>query len=404
MSSCEIPAPETTGCSIVHVLLGSEGGGIITAIRQFSPMLIKAGWDMRFVVLGASSKAVSMLQDAGLNAVVLNASKRDRLPKLLSELESCPQVVLHTHNPAAHMLSLKAKRAIGCGTVRTIHADMFEEMRGNLPGWKIMIWKYLMAKAWRQTDIVTAVSPHLIDLLPGSIHDRKKIIVMPNGFDPATIEANTDTMPKEIDDWLNMPNSASGQEIDTKLVLSMGRLVPVKNYRLLLSAFAKVVQVIPEAKLLLAGSGPLLSDLESQRADLGLDDCVMFLSWVDQIAPLLKRASVVAISSHSECCPMLVLEAMSASTPCVATAVGGIPAMVTDGETACLVPSGDTDALASAIFDMLKNEKLADTIGAAGRAHLDDLFGLPLVARRHAAIYNAVIRGDAITEVEVLQS
>src|SRR5690606_21310588 len=122
---------------------------------------------------------------------------------------------------------------------------------------------------------------------------------------------------------------------------------------------------------------------------LGLRDRVMMLPWVDRVAPLLKRASAVAISSHSECCPMLVFEAMAARKPLVATRVGGIPALVEHGESALLVEPDQPEALAGALVEVLSNPAHAARLGMAGRARLEAEFTTALTARRLAMAYNA---------------
>jgi len=376
-----VPPPDRADAVVTQLLLGSEGGGIVTAIRHWAPALIEAGWRLEFILL-AEDKAASMLRDAGLSAEVVEVGKVGRFTRLPARLADRGTSIIHVHNPSAHLVGDRAARKIGARLMRTVHADMLEEMRGSLPGWKIALWKALMSRALRSADCTASVSPHLVDRLPGMDSSwRDDVVVLPNGYDPGAIERDTHDLPEGLDPWLG----------DRPMILSMGRLVAVKNYARLLEAFARVVESVPEARLVLAGSGPQREMLESRRDELGLGASVRMHSWVDHVAPLLRRADVVAISSRSECCPMLVLEAMATETPLVATAVGGIPHMVDDGETGRLVPSDDAAALGAAIVEILGRADRGAALGRAGRSALDRRFHHRVAARRHAEIYNTLL-------------
>lgn len=382
-TSPEVLPPVRSDRTVVQLLLGSEGGGIVTAINHWAPTMVEHGWNIRFVLL-SDSKAADMLRHAGFEPRIVRVGKIGRYTSLASQIRDESPGILHVHNPSSHLIAMAAARKLGARVVRTVHADMFHEMRGTLPAWKIFIWKHLMTRALKKADVAACVSPHLIDLLPGINRlDRDSILVMPNGYDPALIEDNQAPLQDEVSSWLG----------DRPLVLSMGRLVTVKNYRNLFNAFAKVVEAVPEARLVLAGSGPLKDDLEALRRELGLEDQIKMLSWVDGVAPLLQRASIVAISSFSECCPMLVLESMAASTPLVATRVGGIPSMVEDGSTGTLVDTDDADALGDAMIAVLRDPALAERLGRAARISLDQRFSHLVAARQMASIYNALLEG-----------
>jgi glycosyltransferase involved in cell wall biosynthesis len=374
---------------VVQLLLGTEGGGIITAIRQWAPLLIEHGWDVHFVVL-SEGRAVEMLRAAGFEPTVMPLGGLRRYTCLGRLLRPMNPAILHAHNPSSHLIAIEAARRLGCRVVRTVHADMFEEMRGTLPRWKIALWRMAMGWALRRAHGLIVVSPHLLDRLPGierpadgqsGFGEYRRpggvIDVMPNGFDPREIDEDRHGLPADLSDWLGA----------SPMALSMGRLVAVKNYALLLDAWRLVVDRMPEAKLVLAGSGPQREMLERRRDELGLGDSVRMLPWVDRIAPLLHRCSVVVLSSRSECCPMLVFEAMSASRPVASTAVGGVPYLVDDGETGILVEAEDAAALAEGVLRILGDPEHGAAIGRAGRAKLEREFTHTLAAQGIARIF-----------------
>lgn len=367
-----LPKPQFEG-SVVHVLLGTEGGGIITTIRQWAPLLLAAGWDLRFAALQEST-ACAMLRAAGIEPVIIQMSKFGRFTRLSRRLAPLRPAILHTHNPAAHLMALAARRRLRASVVRTVHAEMKHEMSGTLPPWKIALWTRLMEWAFPRTDLVTIVSPHLQDLLPGG-RGSVEAMFIPNSFDPAPIERDGSELDPEIAAWLGT----------APLVLAMGRLVTVKNYPLLVGAWVAVSQQHPNARLIIAGSGPKEAELNDLVNSLGIAGCVRIQPWVAATAPLLKRASIVAISSSSECYPMLAFEAMAAGKPVVSTRLPGL--QVEDGRTAMLA-AHDPVALAQAICHLLEYPDLAMRLGNAARRDLDERFRPWDAAARIAVAYN----------------
>lgn len=373
-----IEPPRCRG-SVVQLLLGTEGGGIITAIAQWVPRLIEAGWPMHFVLL-QESKAAEMLRAVGLKTEIVRVSRLGRFTSLSRELRRFDPAIIHCHNPSAHLMGRAAAHRLGAKLVRTVHADMFHEMRGTQPAWKIWLWKRAMQRVLPRTDLLTVVSPHLIPLLPGITGSEPFLKVIPNGFDPASIDADQSPLPPNLNAWLG----------DSPVVLAMGRLVTVKNFAMLLRAWKSVAAEHPSAKLLLAGSGPQEAMLRALATELHIESSVRLIGWIDSVGPYLRRSDVVAISSRSECCPMLVFEAMAARKPIIATRVGGIPYLIEDGEEGLLVADDDASALAAAISRVLRGGTGISDLGEQGRRTLVHRFSQHVAAAELANRYNAL--------------
>ncbi len=138
--------------------------------------------------------------------------------------------------------------------------------------------------------------------------------------------------------------------------LAMGRLNKLKNYPLMLRAFKRVSEKLPTARLSIAGSGPLEAELKMLTEELNLSEKVTFLGNVTDIPTLLSQKSVLLLSSVSEACPMVILEAMASGVPTVATDVGGVPELITDN--GIVVPSENEEAFAEAMIKITENADL----------------------------------------------
>ncbi|MDB6137168.1 MAG: glycosyltransferase family 4 protein [Verrucomicrobiaceae bacterium] len=152
-----------------------------------------------------------------------------------------------------------------------------------------------------------------------------------------------------------------------KRILFVGNLLPVKNPELLLRAFAKLEA---PARLVIAGKGPLRSNLEELAALLGIDQRVQFLGpqLAPEIAAQMRRADVLCMSSLNEGLPNVVIEAMASGLPVVATDVGGIHEVIDAPWKGILVPSGDESALAHALHEMLLTPPDRARIAAYGQS------------------------------------
>jgi glycosyltransferase involved in cell wall biosynthesis len=147
-----------------------------------------------------------------------------------------------------------------------------------------------------------------------------------------------------------------------RLLGAVGRLVDVKNHALAIDAVAAV----PGAALAIVGEGPLRGALEQQASRLGIRDRVVLVGFRRDARAIIGAADGVVLSSRGEGLPLVVLEALAAGVPIVATAVRGIRDYLTDGENALLVPPDDPDALAGALRRLLADRALAERLAARG--------------------------------------
>ena len=151
-------------------------------------------------------------------------------------------------------------------------------------------------------------------------------------------------------------------------LLCVGRLIPIKGHLVLLRALAQARAGVPGLTLDVAGRGPLQPALKAYVRELALDDAVRFLGFVSPVARAIEDAAIVVVPSLGEGFGMVALEAMERARPVIASAVGGLPEIVADGETGIVVPPADADALAEAIVELARDLPRAAAMGEAGRA------------------------------------
>ncbi len=146
-----------------------------------------------------------------------------------------------------------------------------------------------------------------------------------------------------------------------QVVLAVGRLSREKAHIDLIEAFKQLSETNPElsAKLIIVGEGPERKNLEIAAHSLGISERVILAGHVSNVQPYYAIANVLANVSHSEGSPYVLLEAMAAGVPIAATAIGGVPEILKDEESALLVAQRDTPAMAAAIGRVLCDARLA---------------------------------------------
>lgn len=165
-----------------------------------------------------------------------------------------------------------------------------------------------------------------------------------------------------------------------------GRLETHKGIDVLLEALCAV----PDARLLIAGDGSQASQLRARARDLGLTQRVEFIGWVDQIEQLLERIDVFVLPSRWEALPLVLVEAMQAGVPLVATDVGSVADLVEHRTTGLLVPPEDPAALAEAVRWLLADPPRMHRIAAEAQEHARRHFSTDTMVGRYSSLYRSV--------------
>ncbi len=176
----------------------------------------------------------------------------------------------------------------------------------------------------------------------------------------------------------------------TKVIGMVGRLYPQKGHHFLLTAFAKVLEEVPDTVMLIVGDGPLRRELEAEAIQLRITPQARFLGERADVQDLLACMDVYVQSSLWEGMPNAVLEAMAAGKPVVATAVDGTTELITQGETGWLVKPSDAEALADRIVYALNNLTEAKRIGEASTQRVAADFSIDNMISSYDELYRTL--------------
>lgn len=280
--------------------------------------------------------------------------------------------VVHTHNTQAFMHGGLGK--LLARTPRLVHTDHARDFPDRL---KYHVYeRVLSALAHR----VVGVSEHTTENLARyEWIPRRKLRTIPNGIESRLFDGdvNRDAVRRSL-----------GVPTDAELLVLGARLEPQKAVHRLIQAVADLAPARPRLHAVIAGSGSLQAALEREADERGVRDRVHFAGIRLDMPAVLAASDLFVLPSDWEGLPMVILEALGARCPIVATAVGGVPSAVREGETGWLVPPDDVPRLALTIKDALDAPEERQRRAAAGRALFDRSFSAAAMSQAYERLYS----------------
>jgi glycosyltransferase involved in cell wall biosynthesis len=173
----------------------------------------------------------------------------------------------------------------------------------------------------------------------------------------------------------------------SRIIAAAGRLSPEKGFDILIEAARQLVRKESSLGFILFGDGVLREKLSRQVADAGLRGTFVLAGFRNDLDQLLPFCDLLALPSYTEGLPNVVLEAFAAGVPVVATAVGGTPEVVEDGNSGYLVPSGDPASLAARMLDTLASEQKRRKMGQRGRDRVVKDFTFAAQSRKYQKVF-----------------
>lgn len=296
------------------------------------------------------------------------------VPRVAAWLRRERPDLLHAHLPLAGVVGRLAGRWAGVPVVYTEH-----NLQERYHPWT----RRLNAWTWGLQDRVIAVSGQVADSVARSVGSRIPVQVVQNGIAVERFRPDPE-LRRRCREELGIPPGAP-------VVGTVAVFRRQKRLDRWLQAAADLRAAGSEAWFLLVGDGPLRRDLEAEAERLGLGGVTVWPGLSRDVRPHLAAMDVYSMSSSFEGLPLALLEAMAMELPVVATAVGGIPEVVVEGETGRLVPSDTPEELAGAVRSLLEDRQLRRRMGRAGRERVEERFSMTRMSREVHAVYRRAL-------------
>jgi glycosyltransferase involved in cell wall biosynthesis len=236
----------------------------------------------------------------------------------------------------------------------------------------------LLRRRYGLYDRVIAISEEIRRVLLAAGVDAGKVVCVPSAVDLRRFDHPVAH---------ELLCAALGLPRDAVVIGVVAQLIERKGHRYLLRAMPAILRAVPDARVVCFGRGPLGAAIADEARALGIGDRVVQAGFRTDLERLLGALDLVVHPATAEGLGVGLLEAAAAGRPVVASAVGGIPEIVRDGETGLLVPPRDSDAIARAVLRVLGDDTLAQRLGEAARAYVAGHHSVAAMAAGNLAVY-----------------
>ncbi len=376
---------------LLMVTTGLGLGGAEQQLVQLSLRFKQRGWQVAVVSMVPPSVYVDLLEEMGVQVYSLNMVKGFPDPRALLRLARIvrrfrPHVV-HSHMIHANLLARITRILAPVPVLISTAHNTFET--GRFFGNEASTHFVYRVTDWL-TDATSQVSREGFErYLRGRAARADKLVYIPNGVDTNRFAPNSAIRVAKRREL------ALGEE--EFVWLAVGRLEKAKDYPTLLRAFSLVIKVKQNARLLIAGKGSMLEEVERLIEELRLGERVLLLGSRGDVPELMNAADAYAMSSLWEGMPLVLLEAHASGLPIVATRVGDNVEIVREGVSGFLVPPGDVLALAGAMKRLMELTPLErKEMGLRGRRWVEERFSLDKVVEDWEALYLGLLRSKGL--------
>ncbi len=281
--------------------------------------------------------------------------------------------IVHAHTSHAHTLAFMA--AIGSNLRRLVTRRVdFTIFRNRLLPLNGIKYRFM-------ADFYIAISHKIKAVMVADGIAAERIFVVHSGIDLGRFETATDD---HLIAEFNL-------DPDTPVIINVAHLAGHKGQQFLVRSIPHVLNEIPDARFFIVGKGELMAELQTLAVSLGINRALTFTGFRKDVGAFYKLADVFVMSSVQEGLGTAVLDALALAKPVVATRAGGIPEVIKDGETGCLVEAGNPRALADGIIRMLTHRGDALKMARQGQAVVKEKFSIEAMVDNNIAVYRRLI-------------
>lgn len=363
---------------VLHVITTINRGGAENHLVELVRGQVAHGLSVAIAYLKGDGYWTAALRQAGAELTCLGLGRYGELgplQRLRSLLAGFAPDIVHAHMPPAELYARLALLFAGARTPLVISKHNDEPFyRGPGQRW---LGRWVARRATRLISISDAVNRYACANL-GQV--ASKVTTVHYGIDPAPYRAVMAEAVTALRATWDVPR-------DAWVIGTVARLAPQKALPVMLEGYARYRAIATRpSRLVLVGRGPLEAELKALAERLGIANQMVLAGFREDIPVVMKAFDCFALTSEYEGFGLVLLEAMAAARPVVATAVSAIPEVVADGETGVLCPVGDAAAVAAA-FARVEDGLLRVRLGQAGAHRAAERFTLDRMVSKTLAIY-----------------
>jgi glycosyltransferase involved in cell wall biosynthesis len=368
----------TRAMRILHVITTMDRGGAENHLVDLAVAQADRGADVAIAYLKGDGYWAQRLSTAGVRVEPLGLKRYGAIAPCIALRrlfrDYAPDLI-HAHLPPAELYTRAALLPPGSGQPLLITKHNDEPFYPG-PGHDA-VCRWVMQRACRAIAISNAVNRYSQEHV-GLATSKMRTVYY--GIDCGPFETVEASARQALHaEW--------GIENGEMVIGTVARLVPQKALHALLTAFSRYKSISQgQARLVIVGRGPLMAELKDQARRLALSGTIVWTGFREDIPAIMHAFDVFALTSAYEGFGLVLLEAMAAGRPVVATAVSAIPEIVQDGHTGLLCPPNDTEAIAAA-FLRLEDAKLRAVLGDNGRRRVREHFTLDRMTDATMAVY-----------------
>ncbi|HPM42617.1 MAG TPA: glycosyltransferase [Candidatus Omnitrophota bacterium] len=358
---------------VMHITYSLGTGGMEKLVREIVERTDPSMFESSVCCLWIKGRFSEDLEKRGIKVCCMD--KRDgfdhSLFSRMADIFKKEKIsIVHSHDSSANLYASVSARLAGVKKVfNTEHGGIYFETERKK---KINRLLCLLNKK------VICVSDSIKNDLMGMGLPEIKLKVIPNGLDFSEFDIELDRNRKRRD--LGLCESDF-------VISSIGRLSKVKNHEMLLASVKPILQRMSNAKIIIAGDGPLRQVLEERAKEYTSSGRVLFLGTRKDVPEILKISDCFVACSESESFGLSVLEAMAAGVPVVSTCAGGLKEIVKDGVTGILISKNDAGALVDGIYRIYSDKLYAQGNASRAKEMVKISYGVDQMVKRYQELY-----------------
>ena len=293
-----------------------------------------------------------------------------QIRKLISDFK---YNIIHAHTSHAHTLAFWASIRTGVIRLVTRRVD-FTIFRNRFLPLNGIKYRYM-------ADYYIAISEKIKDVMVKDGIAADRIFVVYSGINPDRFcQSSGDHLIPEFHLRTSQP-----------VIINVAHMAEHKGQQYLVRAIPHVLKQIPDARFFIIGEGELRADLQALSASLGISRALTFTGFRKDVGAFYNIADLFVMSSVQEGLGTAMVDALALGKPVVAANAGGIPEIIKDGETGCLVDAANPQALAQGIIRMLTNKDQAQRMALRGRAVVKEQFSIDAMVENNLAVYHQLL-------------